>query len=149
MVCLGNICRSPLAEGLLRTKVNPKMVEVDSAGTAAYHIGEAPDIRTIMHARKKGLDISKFVGRKFSVEDFDSFDYIFVMDHSNLHNVKTLARNQNDLDKVDLILNQISPMGNQDVPDPYYGGDEGFEQVYRLLDASTQIIAEKIDNGTL
>ena len=93
--------------------------------------------------------MNKFVGRKFSVEDFDAFDYIFVMDHSNLHNVKSLARNQNDLDKVDLILNQISPTGNQDVPDPYYGGEEGFEQVYRLLDASTQIIAEKIDNGTL
>jgi len=149
MVCLGNICRSPLAEGLLKTKVDASVVKVDSAGTAAYHIGEAPDIRTIMHARKHGLDISKFVGRKFSVKDFDNFDHIFVMDHSNLNNVKALARNEADNEKVDLILNQISPNGNQDVPDPYYGGDEGFEQVYRLLDASTQVIAEKIDHGTL
>lgn len=149
MVCLGNICRSPLAEGLLKTKVDANLVTVDSAGTAAYHIGEAPDIRTIMHARKHGLDISQFVGRKFSVEDFDNFDHIFVMDHSNLNNVKALARNETDIEKVELILNQISPNGNQDVPDPYYGGDEGFEQVYRLLDASTQVIAEKIDNGTL
>jgi len=149
MVCLGNICRSPLAEGLLRVKVNAATVEVDSAGTAAYHIGEAPDIRTIMHARKRGLDISKFVGRKFEVQDFDNFDYIFVMDHSNLHKVKALARNEADIAKVDLILNQISPLGNQAVPDPYYGGDEGFEQVYRLLDASSKIIAEKINDGTL
>jgi len=149
MVCLGNICRSPLAEGLLKEKVDANAVQVDSAGTAAYHIGEAPDIRTIMHARKHGLDISKLVGRKFSVKDFDNFDHIFVMDHSNLNNVKSLARNEADIEKVELILNQISPNGNQDVPDPYYGGDEGFEQVYRLLDASTQIIAEKIKNGTL
>jgi protein-tyrosine phosphatase len=149
MVCLGNICRSPLAEGLLREKVDPKKVLVDSAGTAAYHIGEAPDIRTIMHTRKHSLDISKLVGRKFSVEDFDQFDHIYVMDHSNLQKVSSLARSEVDLKKIELILNQISPFGNQDVPDPYYGGDEGFEQVYRLLDASTKIIAEKIENGEL
>lgn len=149
MVCLGNICRSPLAEELLRTKTKSLNIEVDSAGTAAYHIGEAPDIRTIMHARKNGLDISKLVGRKFESSDFDYFDHIFVMDHSNLLKVKSLARNSEDLAKVDLILNQISPGANQDVPDPYYGGDEGFEQVYRLLDASTTSIAEKIKNGKL
>jgi protein-tyrosine phosphatase len=149
MVCLGNICRSPLAEGLLREKVDANKALVDSAGTAAYHIGEAPDIRTIMHTRKHGLDISKLVGRKFTVEDFDSFDHIYVMDHSNLQKVSSLARNEADLNKVELILNQISPAGNQDVPDPYYGGTEGFEQVYRLLDASTKIIAEKIENGKL
>ncbi len=149
MVCLGNICRSPLAEGILRSKVDHKEVEVDSAGTAAYHIGEAPDIRSIMTARKHGINLSKLVGRQFQTTDFDSFDKIYVMDHSNLMNVMRMARNEEDKAKVDLILNELSPGSNQDVPDPYYGGDEGFEQVYRLLDTATTTIAEKIKDGRI
>lgn len=149
MVCLGNICRSPLAEGLLSSKLDPQIAQVDSAGTASYHIGEAPDIRTIMSARKHGLNISNLVGRQFKVSDFDEFDRIYVMDHSNLQNVLKLARNEDDKAKVDLILNEIKAGSNQDVPDPYYGGDEGFEQVYRLLDAATQNIAQKIKDGKL
>lgn len=147
MVCLGNICRSPLAEGLLHQKVDPNQAEVDSAGTASYHIGEAPDIRTIKSARKHGLNISNLVGRQFQVSDFDYFDRIYVMDHSNLQNVLSLARNDEDKAKVDLILNEIKAGSNQDVPDPYYGGDEGFDQVYRLLDAATDNIAQKIKDG--
>lgn len=149
MVCLGNICRSPLAEGILRSKVDPKMVVVDSAGTAAYHVGEAPDLRSIMTARKHGLNISKLLGRQFRVEDFDDFDKIYVMDHSNYNNVIALARNEEDKAKVDLILNELSPGSNQDVPDPYYGGDEGFEQVYRLLDTATDTISQKIKDGRI
>ncbi|WP_421753712.1 low molecular weight protein-tyrosine-phosphatase [Croceimicrobium sp.] len=149
MVCLGNICRSPLAEGLLRSKVNPEEVEVDSAGTAAYHVGEAPDIRTIMTGRKHGINLSNLVGRQFKTVDFDYFDRIYVMDHSNLNNVLNMARNEADRAKVDLILNEIKAGSNQDVPDPYYGGDEGFEQVYRLLDAATDTIVEKLKDGRI
>lgn len=149
MVCLGNICRSPLAEGILRSKVDPKKVMVDSAGTAAYHVGEAPDLRSIMTARKHGLNISKLLGRQFSLEDFDNFDKIYVMDHSNYNNVMALARSEEDKAKVDLILNELSSGSNQDVPDPYYGGDEGFEQVYRLLDTATDTIAQKIEDGRI
>jgi len=149
MVCLGNICRSPLAEGILRSKVDPEKVMVDSAGTAAYHVGEAPDLRSIMTARKHGLNISKLMGRQFRTEDFDDFDKIYVMDHSNYNNVMALARNEEDKAKVDLILNELSTGSNQDVPDPYYGGDEGFEQVYRLLDTATDTIVQKIEDGRI
>lgn len=147
MVCLGNICRSPLAEGILKHKVDAHQVEVDSAGTASYHIGEAPDIRSIMIARKHGINISQQLGRQFRVEDFDVYDRIYVMDHSNLQNVLRLARNDEDKAKVDLILNELKAGSNQDVPDPYYGGDDGFEQVYRLLDAASDNIVKKLKDG--
>lgn len=149
MVCLGNICRSPLAQGILESKVDPSEVLVDSAGTASYHIGEAPDIRSIMTARKHRMNISKQVGRQFLQRDFEEFDRIYVMDHSNLSNVLALAENDEQRKKVDLILNELSPGSNQDVPDPYYGGDQGFEQVFRLLDSATNNIAEKIKNGSI
>ena len=129
--------------------MDPKKVVVDSAGTAAYHVGEAPDLRSIMTARKHGLNISKLLGRQFRVEDFDDFDKIYVMDHSNYNNVIALARNEEDKAKVDLILNELSSGSNQDVPDPYYGGDEGFEQVYRLLDTATDTISQKIKDGRI
>lgn len=149
MVCLGNICRSPLAEGVLKSKVDPEKVLVDSAGTASYHVGEAPDIRSIMIARKNGVNISKQLGRQFKLSDFDEFDRIYVMDHSNLQNVLKLARTDADRAKVELILNELKANSNQDVPDPYYGGDEGFEQVYRLLDAATDNIVNKLENGSI
>lgn len=149
MVCLGNICRSPLAEGILKAKVDSNVVEVDSAGTASYHVGEAPDIRSIMIARKNGINISQQLGRQFKVNDFDVYDRIYVMDHSNLQNVLRMARNEEDKRKVDLILNEIKSNSNQDVPDPYYGGDEGFEQVYRLLDAATDTIVTKLKDGRI
>lgn len=149
MVCLGNICRSPLAQGILESKVDSSEVWVDSAGTAAYHVGEAPDIRSIMTARKHGMNISKQAGRQFRKADFDDFDRIYVMDHSNLNNVLAMAENEEQRQKVDLILNELSPGSNQDVPDPYYGGDEGFEQVFRLLDSATNTIVEKIKNGSI
>lgn len=149
MVCLGNICRSPLAQGILESKVDSSEVWVDSAGTAAYHVGEAPDIRSIMTARKHGMNISKQAGRQFRKADFDDFDRIYVMDHSNLNNVLAMAENEEQRQKVDLIFNELSPGSNQDVPDPYYGGDEGFEQVFRLLDSATNTIVEKIKNGSI
>ena len=147
MVCLGNICRSPLAEGILAHKVENMNVEVDSAGTAAYHVGESPDHRSIKIARKYGINISKLRGRQFKEEDFDEFDKIYVMDESNYQNVLRLARDQNDKDKVDFILNESSPGSNNEVPDPYYGGDNGFQNVYEMLDKATDQIVNKIKNG--
>ncbi len=146
MVCLGNICRSPLAEGILRSKLPSNGFAVDSAGTAAYHIGSAPDQRSVAVAKKYGLDISNLRGRQFEVEDFDRFDLIYVMDSSNFKNVVKLARNDNDISKVKLILNEVHPKKDFEVPDPYYGGDQGFENVYNMLDEACEIIAKKVTN---
>lgn len=143
MVCLGNICRSPLAEGILKSKLSDDFV-VDSAGTANYHTGSQPDKRSITVARKYGLEISQLRGRQFTVNDFDTFDYIYVMDASNYQNVLRLARNEGDENKVQMILNLVYPNQNYDVPDPYYGGDQGFENVYRMLDEACDIIAENL-----
>ena len=133
MVCLGNICRSPLAQGILSAKVDSDQVFVDSAGTAAYHVGEQPDERSIAIARVNGIDISNQSARKFTKEDFHNFDHIFVMDQSNLENVLNQADSQEEKNKVQLILSLADGAPNE-VPDPYYGGDEGFELVYNLLD---------------
>lgn len=147
MVCLGNICRSPLAEGLLREKVKDLNVSTDSAGTAGYHVDEAPDVRSIQIGRKYNINISDLRGRQFSPEDFDRFDRIYVMDQSNYQNVMRLARNEDDKKKVDYILNELHPESNAEVPDPYYGGDKGFENVFKMLDAATDVIVEKLRNG--
>ncbi|MGO1584938.1 MAG: low molecular weight protein-tyrosine-phosphatase [Mesonia sp.] len=144
MVCLGNICRSPLAEGLLASKVNPENIKVDSAGTSGYHIDHSPDKRSVAIANLHELDISEQRGRQFVAEDFDRFDYIYVMDNSNYENVIKLARTKEDQRKVNLILNKIFPKENVDVPDPYYGGDQGFKNVYDMLDEATSIIAKEI-----
>ena len=144
MVCLGNICRSPLAEGILRSKLPSNHFMVDSAGTANYHTGNAPDHRSISVAKKYGLDISNLRGRQFKAIDFDAFDHIYVMDESNYNNVIALARNQEDQDKVKFILNEIYPSQNYSVPDPYYGGNEGFENVYKMLDEACTIIVENL-----
>lgn len=149
MVCLGNICRSPLAEGLLREKVREMDVHTDSAGTSAYHIDEAPDPRMIKTGRSKGINISDLRGRQFKVSDFDQFDRIYVMDASNYQNVLRLARHDEDRAKVDFILNELQPGSNAEVPDPYFGGDQGFEEVYRMLDEATDRLVEKIRDGIL
>jgi len=146
MVCLGNICRSPLAEGILKAKVS-KNIFIDSAGTAAWHSGKSPDKRSIEIAKKHGIDISNQKARPFVVEDFDIFDYIYVMDKSNYVAVCRLAPNANALKKVDLILNESNPDKNLEVPDPYYGGDEGFENVFQLLNESCDKIKEKLKNA--
>ena len=146
MVCLGNICRSPLAEGILQTKVNSKGldIKVDSAGTGGWHVGQIPDPRAIAIANKYGIDISNQQARQFSSSDFESFDIIYAMDGSNLSDIVSLANSDEDIEKVRLILNEISPEANTPVPDPYYGGDDGFDKVYQLLDAACEIITKKI-----
>ncbi|WP_418510181.1 low molecular weight protein-tyrosine-phosphatase [Corallibacter sp.] len=145
MVCLGNICRSPLAEGILRSKLSENFL-VDSAGTSNYHVGDAPDKRSIAVAKKYGLDISNLKGRQFSTEDFDTFDLIYVMDESNFENVIKQSRTPEDIAKVKYILNEIYPNQNHSVPDPYYGGEQGFENTYKMLDEACNEIASKLQH---
>jgi len=142
MVCLGNICRSPLAQGILESKVD-HTVFVDSAGTSGWHDGKLADPRSIEIAKIKGLDITSQRSRKFIQADFDKFDIIYAMDKSNYTNILALARDDKDRQKVKMILNEISA-NNEDVPDPYYGGDNGFVNVYNMLDDACDMIASKI-----
>jgi protein-tyrosine phosphatase len=144
MVCLGNICRSPLAEGILASKLPREKFLVDSAGTGSWHIGRAPDNRSIVTAQKNGLNISDQKGKHFQKSDFDSFDYIFVMDYSNYKDVISLAENETQKEKVQLILDAIFPNENVDVPDPYYGMANGFDMVYEMLDEACEIIAQRL-----
>lgn len=145
MVCLGNICRSPLAEGILRSKLpDNDTFSVDSAGTGDYHIDKKPDSRSIAVAKKYNLDISNLRGRQFNVSDFEMFDIIYAMDESNYRNILSLARNNQDKEKVKFILNEIYPNQNYNVPDPYYGGHDGFENVYKMLDEACTIIAKSL-----
>ena len=145
MVCLGNICRSPLAEGILKAKTNHLDVVVDSAGTAAYHVGEQPDIRSIEIANKYGIDLTSQRARQFSINDFDEFDKIYAMDSSNYANIISLARDERDRNKVDVILNESNPKSFQSVPDPYYGGENGFQNVYDMLDQACDIITQNLE----
>lgn len=143
MVCLGNICRSPLAEGILQNKL-PNNYIVDSAGTANYHIGAAPDKRSVVTAKKFGVDISKQKCRQITISDFETFDYIYVMDTSNYKNVLAIAPNEKAKQKVNVILNELHPDKNLEVPDPYYGDMQGFEDVYKMLDEVCEVIASKL-----
>lgn len=144
MVCLGNICRSPLAEGILKSKVDPTLISVDSAGTGGWHVGELPDPRSIDIAKKHGLDITDQRAKKFSTYDFEIYDYIFVMDNSNYKDVLQLSKNEAEAKKVHLILDEIFPGENVDVPDPYYGGSSGFDKVYKMLDEACTKIAARL-----
>ena len=145
MVCLGNICRSPLAEAILKSKVDPAKIEVDSAGTSNYHIGQLPDERSINTGKRNQLDLSGQRGRQFTTSDFDTFDHIFVMDRSNYADVLALARNEKDREKVALILDQTHPNENREVPDPYFGeGEAGFDNVYELLNHACGKIAQRL-----
>lgn len=146
MVCLGNICRSPMADGLLRKKVAELGLDifVDSAGTANYHVGEAPDRRMRETGATLGVKIDDLRARQFVQSDFDQFDLIYAMDKSNFNNILSLARNEKDKQKVRLILNEITPHSDAEVPDPYYGGDQGFVDVFNMLDLATDKIIEKL-----
>ncbi len=143
MVCLGNICRSPLAEGILKSKVNPAKVYVDSAGTAGYHVGDSPDQRSIAVAQKHNIDISSQKCRQFSKIDFQKFDYIYAMDNSNFSNIVRLASSKEDERKVRLLLDEVD-LDLNEVPDPYYGGTDGFEKVYEMVDLACEAVAKKL-----
>lgn len=144
MVCLGNICRSPLAEGILRSKLGDSFF-IDSAGTGNWHIGKSPDKRSVLIAQKYGLDISSQKARQFQKSDFDEFDLIFVMDESNYMDVIALAESDEHKTKVRLILKELNNQPDFNVPDPYYGGNEGFEKVYNLLDDATNEFILKLN----
>ncbi|HCO83085.1 MAG TPA: protein-tyrosine-phosphatase [Arenibacter sp.] len=145
MVCLGNICRSPLAEGILKSKLDKETIQVDSAGTASYHIGKKPDSRSISIAKKYGIDISQQRCRQFTAKDFDEYDLIYAMDRSNYENIVALAENENAIAKVNLLLHR-SNVTSKEVPDPYYGGEDGFEEVFQLIDAACNLIAQNINH---
>jgi protein-tyrosine phosphatase len=146
MVCLGNICRSPLAEGILKKKIkdNNLNASVASTGFVSYHLGNPADRRAISVAARFGVDLSKHKASVFSRKNFDLFDHIYVMDQANLNDVLMLARNKTDQNKVDFIMNELYPGENRIVPDPYYGGAEDFVSVYKMLDAACDAIIEKI-----
>lgn len=142
MVCLGNICRSPLAHGIMEHLAKEKGLnwEIDSAGTGNWHVGEPPDRRSIRVAREHGIDISNQVCRLFKVNDFDYYDHIFVMDHSNLNDVLNLARTKQDAEKVELLL------GDKIVPDPYYE-DEQFEPVFEMIEKGCRKIISRLSKA--
>ena len=144
MVCLGNICRSPLAQGILEHKIKEHNLSwyVDSAGTASYHVGNQPDPRSIQKAADYKLDITNQRSRKVDLKDFDEFDLILAMDASNYNNLQNLSEDPTHRSKVKMILNYSYPGENRQVPDPYY--DDGFENVYQLLDrACDKLIAKE------
>ena len=145
MVCLGNICRSPLAEGILKSKTDSQLIYVDSAGTAGYHIGNNPDQRSVAVAKKYGIDISGQRCRKFNYDDFAEFDIIYAMDLSNYYDILTLTKDKSEMEKVRLLLEEgSSPI--REVPDPYYGGEDGFEKVFELINQACDTIAEKLNS---
>ena len=145
MVCLGNICRSPLAEGILSLKGKHLNLEVDSAGTAAYHIGKQPDIRSIEIANKYTIDLNQQRARQFSRADFDKFDIIYAMDTNNYAHLISLASSETERNKIRMILNEINPKAYQSVPDPYYGGENGFQDIYNMLDKACDKIIQNIE----
>lgn len=149
MVCMGNICRSPMADGIMRHKVKQQGLDVmvDSAGTISLHAGENPDPRATQCILSKGVDIRGLVARQFTKQDFKDFDYIFVMDNENFRAVQNLAESDKEMQKVDFLMNLVTPQANIAVPDPYYGGPEGFEKVYRMIDKATDVLIEKLKNS--
>lgn len=150
MVCLGNICRSPMAEGILRHQVRQSnmQVETDSAGTSHYHFGEGPDHRATRAMLRHGIDISDLRARQFTAADFHTFDRILAMDESNLANMIALAPDAAMARKVMLIMDHVPDHALRSVPDPYFGGEEGFEQVYHMLtEACNALIKDIQKNG--
>ena len=146
MVCLGNICRSPLAEGILSSKLPKDRFIVESAGTSNFHSGNPPDPRSIQIAKKYNLDISKQKSRVFNLYDFKSFDLIFVMDKVNYCNVIKLTKNKSDQNKVRLIMDY--PGSNMlEVPDPYYGGNKGFKNIFALLNNACNYHSKQLINS--
>ena len=145
MVCLGNICRSPLAEGILKSKLPVEKFIVESAGTSNFHSGSSPDQRSIQIAKKYNIDISKQKSRVFSGYDFETFDYIFVMDFANYNDIVKLAKDQSEIDKIKLILDY--PNSNlSEVPDPYFGGNKGFKKVFKLINDACDYHSKKLQS---
>jgi protein-tyrosine phosphatase len=143
-VCLGNICRSPLAEGIMKHKIAELGLdwEVDSAGTGGWHAGDLPDSRSIQVAKKHGIDLTYQRARKLRSIDYEAFDKIYVMDSMNYQDVKRLAK-EDEYHKIELIMNEVEPHRNINVPDPYYGEGDGFVNVFKMLDSACDAIIKK------
>ena len=133
-----------VGEGILKKKTQNLDVFVDSAGTTSYHVGNLPDSRSIEIANKNGIDLTYQRARQFSEKDFDDFDKIYAMDTNNYSNIISLAKDQSDRDKVDVILNELTPKSYDSVPDPYYGAGDGFQIVYDMLDNACDAIVGKL-----
>ncbi len=146
MVCLGNICRSPMAEGIIRNELNINGInaKVDSAGTAAYHVGEGADPRAQNELRKYNIDISQERAQKFIPAFFNQYDYIFAMDKQNYLDIISQAKSNDEKNKVKMIMNLINPGEDISVPDPYYGGDEGFTNVYKMIKNAGEQLATQL-----
>ena len=147
-VCLGNICRSPMAEGILRHKAEKYglKLKIDSVGTGSWHAGENPDKRATKTAKDRGIDISKLIARQITEDDFENFDMIYVADAEVYDGVVDLALNREHKLKVDYIMNLVHPDLNMPVPDPYFGGIDGFEKVFDMLDKACETIILKVKN---
>jgi len=141
MVCLGNICRSPLAHGILLNSASKSWL-IDSAGTSGWHEGERPDTRSIITAKNHNINIEEQKSRKFVLDDFDKYDVIFAMDSSNFSSLTAIAPNKTSADKIRLLMNEAYPDENRQVPDPYTGGQQGFEQVYQMLNHALHCFLE-------
>lgn len=147
MVCLGNICRSPLAEGILRDKIENSGISaiVHSSGTASYHAGDSADPRSVDVAQRNNIDISRHSAQQFKQSDFDTFDFIYAMDSSNYDNIVELAGNEIQKSKVKILMNEVVPGENLSVPDPYYGGKHGFDNVFEMIDQACDKIVENLN----
>ncbi len=145
MVCKGNICRSPLAQDLLASKASKAHLYwlIDSAGTGNWHIGKLPDQRSIKVAESNDLDITDQRARQFSKDDFSKFDHIYVMEKENQKIVLSMAPSEKDQSKVELIMNELYPGQNLDVPDPFHDGKEQFDQVFKVLNQVTDEMIKK------
>jgi len=145
MVCLGNICRSPLAEGILKDKAQTAGLDwqIESRGTGGWHVGNPPDHRSVAMAKEKGLDISDQRSQKLTKKDLSEFDLIFAMDKANYRDIISMSDNPALEDKVSLILNEANPESDRSVPDPYYGGENGFSDVYNMLDKACEAFVKK------
>ncbi|MCB9045323.1 MAG: low molecular weight phosphotyrosine protein phosphatase [Chitinophagales bacterium] len=145
MVCLGNICRSPIAEGLMQHKIEESGLNwhVDSAGTESYHIGSAPHRYSQEICYRNGIDISTQRARQFNIKDFERYDKIYALAQDVYEEIREAGGSTADMSKVDLLLNELDPGENESVPDPYYGGAEGYTLVYDLIDRACEAIVEK------
>lgn len=145
MVCLGNICRSPIAEGVMQEKINQHHLDwtVDSAGTESYHVGEAPHRFSQKVCKNHGIDISHQRARRFTKADFKNFDKIYAMAKDVYYEIENIGGFNVDMSKVVLFLNELKPESNESVPDPYYGGEAGFEPVYEIIDKTCDAIVQR------
>jgi protein-tyrosine phosphatase len=145
MVCLGNICRSPLAEGILQDKALKAGLnwKIESAGTDTYHVGEAPHPLSQKVARENGIDICNQRARRFVAEDFEKFDKIYALAEDVLYEIRRIARNKFDGSKIDLLMNELYPGKNMAVPDPWYGSEEGYHKAYQMIEAACDALITK------